>query len=157
MILSISEHCIVYSFLQVNLFSMLRCLYRICMRTVWMFLAFHRSLWCSYVFFAGWSMRVWDFCMNGFVFFRDKFFRQSDSFWWTDWMFWRGIFSILEKVIRVWLYVLFYPDYHIGFLFICRFISSSLCLLKFSRLSFFFQVFLKLWPIISLQLDQFLP
>ena len=45
---------------------------------------------------------------------------------------------------------------HIGFLFILNFLLS-LCLLKFGQVFFFFfQVNLKLWPIIWFQLDPFL-
>ena len=44
---------------------------------------------------------------------------------------------------------------HIGFLFIFNFLLS-LCLLKFGLVYVFFQVILKLWPIIWFQLDPFL-
>ena len=90
------------------------------------FLVFHRSLWCSYVF---WSMGASGLCLSCFSFLGNKFFYSVfDRFFLIDWMRFCTFRSGLCLSGR--FCVLLLRLSHIGFLFIFNFLLS-LCLLKF--------------------------
>ena len=108
-------------------------LYRICLRAVWMhFLVFHRSFWCSSVF---WSMWASGLCLNCSSFLGDKLFSLSLTVF-GGWIGWD--FALLGGVVCVWVVdsVCCRLDY-LTLDFSSFLILLSLCLLKFSQVYFF--------------------
>ena len=108
--------------------------------------------------FPAWPMGVYGFCLSWSCLLGTQVFSLSLMVF-DGWIgdlykicFVGGDFDFLGGVVHVWV-VDSMCAFAWRFLFIYK--LMSLCLLKFSQ-EYFFQVLLKLWPIIQFQLDQFL-